>query len=418
MPLGIYIGVPFCRSKCSYCNFASGVFGKGVYEKYVHRLCNGIHRAKATAAEMGGEFERQVDSVYFGGGTPTLLEPAQLQRIFGALRETFTIAAGAEITVECAPGAVNPEALEVFVSSGVNRISLGVQSFVDEEARAVGRLHTGTVVMDDLARLRQAGMSNFSIDLIAGLPHQTAEGWARSLQETIGAGAPHVSVYMLEIDQESRLGRELIAGGTRYHAHFVPDEDLTAALYEKACDTLNAAGISQYEISNFARPGRESRHNLKYWTRQPYMGFGLDAHSFLQAATDPYVLLRHDSSCEIQQEVGGGMRPCAVTAADLDAVRFATTESLDEYLAGVPLVRTPVCNREAREECFFLGLRLNRGVELRSLARQYSFDPDLQRTISDLYEMGLLDYDREREIVRLTRKGRLLSNEVFERFLG
>jgi oxygen-independent coproporphyrinogen-3 oxidase len=418
MPLGIYVAVPFCRSKCSYCNFASGVFGKAVYEKYVDRLCHDIRRAEAAATEMGGEFERQVDSIYFGGGTPTLLEPAQLQRIFRALRETFAIAAEAEITVECAPGALNPEALEVLMHSGVNRISLGVQSFVDEEARAVGRLHTAAVVMDDLARLRQTGISNFSIDLIAGLPHQTAESWACSLQETIATGAPHVSVYMLEIDQDSRLGRELIAGGTRYHTHFVPDDDLTAALYEKACDTLNVAGLSQYEISNFARPGSESRHNLKYWTRQPYMGFGLDAHSFLQAATDPYVLLRNQPSGEIEQEAAGGLRPCAVTAADLDAVRFATTESLDEYLAGAPLARTPVCSREAREECFFLGLRLNRGVELRSLARQYSFDPELQQTISELYEMGLLDYDREREIVRLTRKGRLLSNEVFERFLA
>jgi oxygen-independent coproporphyrinogen-3 oxidase len=417
MALGVYIGVPFCRSKCSYCNFASGVFGKAVYEKYVDRLCDDIRHAEATSAEMGGEFERQVDSIYLGGGTPTLLEPAQLERIFGTLRQTFAVAAGAEITVECAPGTLTPEALGALVSSGVNRISLGVQSFVDEEARAVGRLHTGAVVMDDLARLRQAGISNFSIDLIAGLPHQTAESWACSLQETIAAGAPHVSVYMLEIDQDSRLGRELIAGGTRYHAHFVPDEDLTAVLYETACDTLNAAGISQYEISNFAQPGCESKHNLKYWTRQPYLGFGLDAHSFLQAATDPYVLLRHDSSCEIEPEVGG-MRPCAATAADLDAVRFATTESLDDYLAGAPLARTPVCSREAREECFFLGLRLNRGVELRSLARQYSFGPDLQQTISELYETGLLDYDREREIVRLTRKGRLLSNEVFERFLA
>jgi oxygen-independent coproporphyrinogen-3 oxidase len=417
MPLGIYIGVPFCRSKCSYCNFASGVFGKAVYERYVDRLCNDIRRAEATAGEMGGEFETHVDSIYFGGGTPTLLEPGQLQLIFETLRETFAVATGAEATVECAPGTLTPEALEVLVSGGVNRISLGVQSFVDEEARAVGRLHTGAIVMDDLARLRQAGISNFSIDLIAGLPHQSAESWTYSLQETIAAGAPHVSVYMLEIDQDSRLGRELIAGGTRYHAHFVPDEDLTAALYETACATLNAAGISHYEISNFARPGCESRHNLKYWTRQPYMGFGLDAHSFLQPSTDPYVSLRHDSSCEIEPEVGG-MGSCAVTVADVDAVRFATTDSLDEYLAGAPLVRTPVCGREAREECFFLGLRLNRGVELRTLARQYSFGPELQRTISELYETGLLDYDREQEIVRLTRRGRLLSNEVFERFLA
>ena len=173
---------------------------------------------------------------------------------------------------------------------GVNRVSLGVQSFVDKESSSVGRLHTRAITLDDIARLRAAGIGNISIDLIAGLPHQTAESWEFSLSETLATGVPHVSVYMLEVDEDSRLGNELLAGGSRYHAHFVPDDDLTADLYLAACERLENGGVQQYEISNFARPVthgiglRNSRHNLKYWTRQPYFGFGVDAHSMLIAS--------------------------------------------------------------------------------------------------------------------------------------
>jgi oxygen-independent coproporphyrinogen-3 oxidase len=391
---------------------------------------------------MGGEFEQAVDSIYLGGGTPTILEPGQMRRLFAAVRETFAVSADSEITVECAPGTLTPEMLDALAQCGVNRISLGVQSFVEEEARAVGRLHTRATVLEDMARLRAAGIHRFNIDLIAGLPHQTAESWRHSLDEAIASGAEHVSVYMLEIDQDSRLGRELIAGGAKYHAHFVPDDDLTADLYVQACEVLNAAGICQYEISNFARPGCESRHNLKYWTRQPYMGFGVDAHSFLNAACDPYVLLRAESLVTLQtgpaglesgatktgSDAGagnpsldagatqGGMRPCAVAAADVDGVRFATVDSVDEYLAGTPLIRTPVSRRQALEEEFFLGLRLNRGVNLRELSQAYNVPPEMQRTISELCEMGLLECDRE--TIQLTARGRLLSNEVFQRFIG
>ena len=235
--------------------------------------------------EMGGQIDHEVDSIYLGGGTPTVLEAAQLQRIFDAVRHQFSVRPDAEVTVECAPGTLGPEVLEELLRCGVNRVSLGVQSFVDAEAAAVGRLHKRATVLDDIARLRAAGIANINIDLIAGLPHQTAESWQESLAETLATGASHASVYMLEVDEESRLGREVIAGGTRYHAHFVPDEEATADFYVAACQSLEANGIAQYEISNFARPGSESRHNLKYWTRQPYLGFGVDAHSMLKSAT-------------------------------------------------------------------------------------------------------------------------------------
>jgi oxygen-independent coproporphyrinogen III oxidase len=387
MALGIYVSVPFCRTKCSYCNFASDVFAAAVFERYVDHVVADMESAEVTAESTGGQFERAIDSIYLGGGTPSILDSHQLERIFVTIRQNFCLRQDTEITVECAPGTLSPPVLDMLLHCGVNRVSLGVQSFIDQESAAVGRLHKRTTILDDMARLRAAGINNINIDLIAGLPHQTAKSWELSLQEAIDSGAPHLSVYMLEIDDESRLGRELIAGGTRYHAHFVPDEELTADLYLVACEGLESAGVTQYEISNFARAGFESRHNLKYWTRQPYVGFGVDAHSMLRAT------------------------------GDTDAVRYATPDSLEQYLAGAPLIRTGISRRAALEECFFLGLRLSSGVDLGGLAAQYGDTvATLTCEIDELVEGGLML--RDGNIIRLTARGRLLSNEVFGRFLS
>src|SRR5579864_3290813 len=360
-----------------------------VFERYVDRVCSEIASARQTAAEMGGQIEPEVDSIYLGGGTPTVLEAGQLRRIFDAVRGHFSVAAAAEITVECAPGTLAPGVVDALIGCGVNRVSLGVQSFVDREAAAVGRLHKRSTVLEDIARLRVAGISNLNIDLIAGLPHQTAESWQESLAETLATGAPHVSVYMLEVDEDSRLGREVIAGGTRYHADFVPDEEATADFYLAACEQLNAAGVAQYEISNFARAGSESRHNLKYWTRQPYLGFGVDAHSMLVAAS-----------------------------LDAEAVRFATADVLEKYVAGSPSQKAVVSGEGALEETFFLGLRLNRGVDLRQVAGNFSpkILDDLQPTIAELIGAELLQ--KKDQCICLTPRGRLLSNEVFQAFLA
>src|SRR5580704_7445232 len=385
---GIYISVPFCKTKCSYCNFASDVFSRVVFERYVDRVCADIAHAMQIAEEMGGQFEREVDSIYLGGGTPTVLEVTQLQRIFDAVQDQFSVSSGAEVTVECAPGTLAPAILHGLLRCGVNRVSLGVQSFVDAEAAAVGRLHKRSTVWGDIARLRTAGITNINVDLIAGLPHQSEESWQESLSETLATGASHVSVYMLEVDEDSRLGREVIAGGTRYHAHFVPDEEATADFYLAACEKLEAAGVMQYEISNFARVGFESRHNLKYWTRQPYFGFGVDAHSMLASI---------------------------VTGAG--AVRFTTADGLDQYVAGVRVEKTEVAPSQALEECFFLGLRLNRGVDLREVASIFGEGTlrGLRPTIADLIADGLMQEGGD--FVRLTARGRLLSNEVFEKFI-
>lgn len=403
--------MPFCRTKCSFCNFASGVFSHALFDRYVGHVCAEIASVDDLARELGGKSDHSVDSIYLGGGTPSVLAPAQLQRLFRAVRENFEVERAAEITVECAPGTISSEVIDILVVCGVNRVSLGVQSFVDKESSSVGRLHTRTITLDDIARLRSSGIGNISIDLIAGLPHQTEESWELSLSETLASGVPHVSVYMLEVDEDSRLGTELLAGGSRYHAHFVPDDDLTADLYLAACERLGKAGVQQYEISNFARPMthgiglRDSKHNLKYWKRQPYLGFGVDAHSMLFA---------NEKS----------------RARGFEAVRFATPDSLEGYSAAAgdadPVVsrmqqllasRTPVDAQAAIEESFFLGLRMNRGVSLTALREQFGDHAmgDYDAAIADLVSEGVVVLAVDN--LSLTARGRLLSNEVFARFL-
>ncbi len=389
-PLGLYISVPFCRTKCSFCNFASGPASSALFDRYIEHIERELAGAEALCQSLGATFERTVDSVYLGGGTPSILTPEQLKRTFAAVRANFDVLPGAEITVECAPSTVSPQMVETLVACGVNRVSLGVQSFIDIESRSVGRMHTREITLAEIARLRAAGLTEISLDLIAGLPHQTAESWERSLEDALAIGVPHISVYMLEVDQDSRLGRELIAGGTRYHAHHVPDDDLVADLYVEACETFDRAGVRQYEISNFARPGHESLHNLKYWRRQPYLGFGVDAHSRLPAPQpkEPHA-----------------------------AVRAETSEDLDKLLNGAPRTVTQVSEQAAVEESYFLGLRLAEGVDLLQVKLEFGI-PAVDRYREPIIEMaqdGLVEVEEGR--LRLTTRGRLLSNEVFARFL-
>jgi oxygen-independent coproporphyrinogen-3 oxidase len=383
--LGIYISVPFCRAKCTYCNFASGVSSSGAHEQYVARVCMEMRSLRSRLGEAS--LPAQVDSIYLGGGTPSVLSPALLVEVAQTLRQEFAIAPGAEITLECAPGQLDDPALSAMLEFGVNRLSFGVQSLIDREAAATGRFHTRAVVLRDLERVRSAGLCNLSIDLIAGMPHQTAESWQESLTVLAATGVEHASIYMLEIDGDSRLGRELLAGGFRYHAQTVPSEELTADLYETAIDFLGAHGLRQYEISNFAHGESLSRHNLKYWRRQPYLGFGLDAHSMLRTRDDT-------------------------------ALRFSSTADLNEYLRGDSQQEVRrLTLAEELEEAWFLGLRLRAGVQWQSLVTEFgrgvveAFRP----VVRDLCQLELLTDDRD--TVRLTRRGVLFSNEVFARFL-
>ena len=402
-PVGIYISVPFCRAKCTFCNFASDAFGVQRIQPYVERLCEEIRSAHLFAERAGASLPRRVDTVYFGGGTPSLLTARQHRQIFEPLRGEFDLAKDAEITLECAPGQLADETLEELLGQGMNRISFGVQSFVDKETAAVGRLHTRVLCESELARVRAAGLEEISLDLIVGLPHQTEQSWKFSVEQAIASGVPHVSVYLLEVDDESRLGREILEQGSRYSATRMPSDDETAAWYEWACAALETAGVAQYEISNFARRGHRSRHNLKYWKRQPYRGFGLDAHSMLTAGTD--------------------------------AVRFANTSELDMYLRGTSDVRVAplrivdkerrvdalepeVIGREAAfEEALFLGLRLKEGVDLKQVREQFGerLTENAIAALREVREEGLLEIGDDR--IRLTSRGRLLSNEVFSRLL-
>jgi oxygen-independent coproporphyrinogen-3 oxidase len=318
-----------------------------------------------------------------------LLAAELLARLFAAVRGEFDLEPDAEITVECAPGQLADQTLEALVAAGVNRVSLGVQSFVDREARASGRLHNRAVVLSDVMRLRAAGISNLNVDLIAGLAGQTFASWEESLEGLADAGIPHASVYMLEVDQDSRLGREVMAHGARYHADLVPSDDAIVQMYLRAIERLDKAGLEQYEISNFCRTGMESRHNLRYWQRRPYLGLGLDASSMLAADDDHRVL------------------------------RSTTTDDLTAYLAGSEPVETTWLTRaQQHEEAWFLGLRLNMGVEVAAVQREFGeamVAPALE-AVARLAENGLLSSDGK--TVRLTAQGRLLSNDVFQEFLG
>jgi len=386
--VGVYIAVPFCRSKCTYCNFASGVYPARDHERYIERLTHDLTRAPAWASQMGAELPRSIDTVYLGGGTPTLLAPELIRKLFTSLRGEFDIEPDAEITVECAPGQLPPATLDTLAEAGVNRVSLGVQSFIDREARETGRLHTRTTVLDDLRQLRAAGIANLNIDLIAGLPGQTFASWEESLQVLTRADVPHASVYMLEVDEDSRLGREMLGGGKRYHAALVPSDDAIARMYDIALETLAAGGIHQYEISNFARSGFQSRHNLRYWQRRPYLGLGLDASSALQGE-DGFVL------------------------------RTKTTDDLTSYLEDKEPAETAWLSPDRQhEEAWFLSLRLNEGVDLVALEAEFGRErvwPAVE-VAHRLAADGLLSISEGR--AALTPRGRLLSNDVFQEFLG
>ncbi len=281
--LGVYIQVPFCRTKCTYCNFHTGVVSPNRYAPYAEAVCREIREHRTLLRSANVEFENTeppiVDTVYIGGGTPSLLEPGLLQSMLAALREQFACKWN-EVTLEADPETITIEKAAAWVASGINRVSFGTQSFVDKELKAAGRMHRRADIYNAVPILREKGIANISFDLIAGLPKQTAESWSVSLSEAITLSPEHISVYMMEIDEASRLGLEVLQGGLRYSARDLPTEESMAQFYELAQLTLKAAGYSQYEISNWAKPGFESRHNLKYWRREPYLGFGAGAHSF------------------------------------------------------------------------------------------------------------------------------------------
>ncbi|MFZ5927164.1 MAG: radical SAM family heme chaperone HemW [Acidobacteriota bacterium] len=356
---GVYISWPFCSQKCTYCNFASGVYRAELQERYLERL---LEEMRAHAWRWTPE------TVYLGGGTPGSM-PAE------ALRAVLELVPGKpwrEATLEAAPGAIEADAVQAWIECGINRVSLGVQSFVEEELRRTGRRHTAEGVARDVALLRAAGIGNINLDLIAGLPAQTEAGWRASLEWIARLEPPHVSVYMLEVDEDSRLGRELLAGGARFGAGAVPAEERIADFYEQAVEFLEGRGWRRYEISNFARAGFESLHNLKYWRLEPYAGFGADAHSF-------------DGEW-----------------------RMANTDDVRGYVEQGPQAQRT--RADLASERYLTGLRLMEGVDL-AAEDEGRFGAAVERFQAE----GLVE--REGARVRLTRRGVMLSNEVFEAFL-
>jgi oxygen-independent coproporphyrinogen-3 oxidase len=445
--LGLYVSIPFCRSKCSFCNFASNVYAASHHARYIERVCEELRSARLQATAIDAHLPAAVDTIYLGGGTPSVLEPELLHQLFATIRSNFEIQRDAEITMECAPGQIDDAVLAAMVECGVNCVSLGVQSFVDREAATTGRLHNRATALADIARLRTAGIHRINLDLIAGLPHQTLASWHESLDVLVDTGVQHASVYMLEVDDDSRLGKELLQGGARYHAGAVPKDDTIATMFEIATAHLSAAGIEQYEISNYAVPGEQSKHNLKYWTRQPYLGIGLDAHSMLRRNSEGHSLafcekappsqdgVPHSSrlhrdvwgadanpspsregngfSRAISPQSATGLQPLGYSFSDrASSIRFAYTADLDTFLEQPRWQDIdPLTPQAELEEAWFLGLRLNAGVSVSQIQPIARFLP----TLAMLEKDGLLR--REGDRITLTPSGQLLSNEVFAQIL-
>jgi oxygen-independent coproporphyrinogen III oxidase len=394
---GIYISWPFCAQKCTYCNFASGVFPRELEARYLAALLREI---------AAHEWAWTAETVFIGGGTPSAMDDAALTRLLAALPHTTPGAAlsisaykrathefpsrdrkGAttspaariwrEATLEAAPGTLNPNRVTAWQTAGINRVSLGVQSFIKSELARTGRRHDAQIAANDVRLLREHGIPNINIDLIAGLPGQTENSWRESLKAALRLEVPHISIYMLEVDDDSRLGAEILLGGKRYGASDVPSDDAIGNFYETAVEVLESQGIHRYEISNFARTGAESIHNLKYWKREPYIGFGADAHSFDGSSRWQNVESAHDY---VNRSERGESVRCAETSPD-------------------PM-----------EEKFFVGLRLSKGV--------HANEADWQRygtTFEYFLSTGLLEQANGN--LRLTPRGVMVSNEIFQEFL-
>jgi oxygen-independent coproporphyrinogen-3 oxidase len=372
--LGLYIHIPFCSAICNYCNFNRGLFDEALKARYVAALLDEIRRAADGAP---------ADTIFFGGGTPSLLEPSEVGAIVAACRDSFALAPDAEVTLEANPESVNEERLAGYRAAGVNRVSFGVQSFDNAELKRLSRLHTASRAERAVTEARRSGFDNVSLDLMMWLPQQTVERWCANVDALIAVAPEHASLYILELYPNAPLREEM----ARARWSQAPDDD-AAEMYLEAMARLDAAGYRQYEISNVARPGRESRHNLKYWRDGEWLGFGCGAHS-----------TRH-------------------------GVRWKNLASTEEYVDAVPrgarliAEERRLSKQEQVEEALFTGLRLSDGVNLSTFAERYDFDVwaryggDLQAFADE----GLLVYDGA--LLRLTRRGMLLAHEIMTVFIG
>jgi oxygen-independent coproporphyrinogen-3 oxidase len=371
--LGLYLHIPFCASICSYCNFNRGLFDAELKAQYVAALETEIRRASDGSA---------ADTIFFGGGTPSLLEPEEIERLVAACRESFAIAPDAEVTLETNPETVTVERMRGFRAAGVNRVSLGVQSLIDEELQRLGRTHSSRRAREAVAEVRAAGFDNVSLDLMMWLPQQGMVEWRTSVDGLIALGPDHASLYLLELYPNAPL-REAMA---RASWSLAPDDD-AADMYLWAMARLEDSGYSQYEISNVARPGRESRHNVKYWRDGAWLGFGCGAHS------------------------------------TRGAHRWKNVAGTAEYVARIAARRDPAVERQARtaqerlEDALFTGLRLSDGVDLHAIETCYGVNVWARYgdALRPHIDAGRLLWGKGR--LRLTRAGMLVANDVMAVFV-
>lgn len=375
---GIYLHLPFCHSKCTYCGFVTRSFDDDLSKQYLAALEQEIRTFPPSGTVVSQE-RPVIDTIYLGGGTPSILTPAAIGRLLDACRERFELTEQAEITIEVNPGDTQADRLEGFRTCGINRASLGVQSFLDHQLRATGRDHTADQSRAAVAALRAAGFDNLSLDLIAGLPNQTMDEWKYNLHQALALKPEHLSLYLLEVKEGTKLADQILSGKLP-----TPDDDLAAEMYELLLDMLEQEGFEAYEISNFARSrALRSRHNLKYWTDIPFFGFGVGAHSY-----------------------------------DGDE-RYRNPSSIHDYLQLMSTQGMAVIDRTSRrpEEKFYealmMGLRLREGVHLPSLTSQYaiSLSSTFTQEVQRLLEAEAVEFQADQ--LRLTRRGVLVSNEVF-----
>lgn len=376
----LYLHIPFCRHKCPYCSFVSRESTKDPGD-YVDLLLDEMRLAARDCSPA-----KPLESVYFGGGTPSLLSPGHVERIIHGAKQTFGLAEDAEITLEANPGTVDFQRLAGFRAAGVNRLSLGLQSFDGTMLAVLGRIHTAEQARDAFSAARRAGFRDIGIDLIHSLPGQTVEMWRKELEQALLIAPEHISAYGLTVEAGTPFAERYDdAGG------LLPDEDASAEMFELAHSVLTAAGYEHYEIANYARPGHRSRHNSGYWQRDGYLGLGAGAHSFLR-----------------DRDYG---------------IRFGNAADLEEYSATIHQGQLPrrdvtvLTRGDAMAEFMFLGLRLAEGVEFDAFEREFGVAPAqlYGPLFRELVSMGLLETDDGR--ARLTLRGWLLSNQVLARFL-
>jgi oxygen-independent coproporphyrinogen III oxidase len=373
---GIYIHIPFCKSRCSYCDFATDVFKNAeTVGRYVDALCAEIQNSKF-------KIQNSIETVYFGGGTPSLLSPKQLEKILNVIYKKFSVESEIELTMEMNPATMTLETVKEYRNLGVNRASFGAQTFDDTELKRLGRKHTAQDVRETIELLREADFTNVSFDLIAGLPRQTLKDWERNLEEALKLKPEHLSLYLLEIHGGTPLAEQI-----RSKRQPLPDEDLSGEMYELMLDKIAEKGYEQYEISNFSLPNFESKHNSKYWLCEPVFAFGVSAHSFdgktrysNERDTNQYVRLIEKGESPI------------VEKTELDAKQLSA-------------------------EFAFLTLRLNKGLNLPDYRARFGID--LLQTFAEelkrLEDFGLIK--NEKNFLKLTRKGMIYSNEVFSVFV-